>query len=203
MDETDQQHDRQRQERHEIDDDRGVGAGRHRREEEEEDADPDLPLVPLALEGPLPVAPSGLDAVVGVPGIATPSGIALLPQTARDGGALGVPKLAGGLADATWWVMGIAYQAADAARARDHCGAMSEAVWLYGLRAALAAAALACAVAGALGCGSLERAAAKDPMRCERDPKCNRKSDRSIDCVTQCVDDPACIGRCRSVSGQR
>jgi len=58
--------------------------------------------------------------------------------------------------------------------------------------------ALACA-----GCGSLERAAARDPMRCERDPKCRDKKDRSADCVSQCVDDPACIDRCRQVTGQK
>jgi hypothetical protein len=52
------------------------------------------------------------------------------------------------------------------------------------------------------GCHSLEAAAAKDPMKCERDPSCARHDERSRDCVTQCVDDPACIDRCREVTGQ-
>jgi hypothetical protein len=56
----------------------------------------------------------------------------------------------------------------------------------------------------ALGaCAASEAAAAKDPMRCERDPKCPGHADKSRDCVTACVDDPACIDRCRQVTGQR
>jgi hypothetical protein len=48
------------------------------------------------------------------------------------------------------------------------------------------------------GCGSLEKNAAKDPLKCERDPKCpNRR--RANDCYTQCADDPACVDRCREV----
>jgi hypothetical protein len=52
------------------------------------------------------------------------------------------------------------------------------------------------------GCAATQAAAASDPMRCERDPNCVTKSDKSKDCVTQCVDDPACIDRCREVTGQ-
>ena len=53
-------------------------------------------------------------------------------------------------------------------------------------------------VAFDVGCGSLEKNAAKDPMKCERDPKCpNRR--RGNDCYTQCADDPACVDRCREV----
>ena len=53
-------------------------------------------------------------------------------------------------------------------------------------------------------CGSLEASAAKDPMKCERDPKC-AKHERTFDCSSQCADDPACVDRCREVqvtSGQ-
>jgi hypothetical protein len=50
----------------------------------------------------------------------------------------------------------------------------------------------------ALGCGSLEASAAKDPMKCERDPKCKNKS-RAADCSVQCADDPECVRRCEEV----
>jgi hypothetical protein len=52
------------------------------------------------------------------------------------------------------------------------------------------------------GCAGAQAAAARDPMRCERDPNCSERADKSKDCVTQCVDDPACIDRCREVTGQ-
>ena len=52
------------------------------------------------------------------------------------------------------------------------------------------------------GCAATAAAAANDPMKCERDPNCVKKADKSKDCVTQCVDDPACIDRCRQVTGQ-
>lgn len=53
-----------------------------------------------------------------------------------------------------------------------------------------------------VGCGpSLENAAAKDPQKCERDPKC-KKDDKSLDCSTQCADDPACVDRCREIQTQ-
>ena len=55
----------------------------------------------------------------------------------------------------------------------------------------------------AAGCGTLQSAAAQDPMKCERDPKCASHIEKSRDCVTVCVDDPACIDRCREVTGQR
>jgi hypothetical protein len=50
-----------------------------------------------------------------------------------------------------------------------------------------------------LGCGSLESNAAKDPMKCERDPKCAKHS-KDYDCSQQCSDDPACVDRCREVN---
>jgi hypothetical protein len=54
-----------------------------------------------------------------------------------------------------------------------------------------------------LACSTVQSAAAQDPMKCERDPKCTSHQDKSKDCVTACVDDPACIERCQEVSGQR
>jgi hypothetical protein len=63
------------------------------------------PVVELALGASLPMPPPGLDAVVGVPGLATAEGIGLLPQTPGSDGSLGVPELAGPLADASWWVL--------------------------------------------------------------------------------------------------
>jgi hypothetical protein len=53
------------------------------------------------------------------------------------------------------------------------------------------------------GCATLESAAAKDPMKCEQDPKCQSHQGKSADCVTACVDDPACIDRCREVNDRR
>jgi hypothetical protein len=52
------------------------------------------------------------------------------------------------------------------------------------------------------GCSTVQNAAAQDPMRCERDPKCASHAEKSRDCITVCVDDPACIDRCRQVTGQ-
>jgi hypothetical protein len=50
-----------------------------------------------------------------------------------------------------------------------------------------------------LGCSSLQSSAAKDPMKCERDPKC-AKHQKALDCSTQCADDPACVDRCNEVN---
>ena len=50
-------------------------------------------------------------------------------------------------------------------------------------------------------CATLEASARKDPMKCERDPKC-RGNDKANDCSTQCADDPACVDRCREVQTQ-
>lgn len=47
------------------------------------------------------------------------------------------------------------------------------------------------------GCHSLEAAAARDPMKCERDPNCAKSRGKMRDCATQCADDPACIERCK------
>jgi hypothetical protein len=67
------------------------------------------------------------------------------------------------------------------------------------MKLALFSFSLSCAL---LGCATTRAAAAGDPMKCERDPNCVRHADKSQDCVTQCVDDPACIDRCREITGQ-
>jgi hypothetical protein len=51
------------------------------------------------------------------------------------------------------------------------------------------------------GCAASQAAAARDPMRCERDPKC-KGHQRVFDCSTQCSDDPACVERCNEVQEQ-
>jgi len=50
-------------------------------------------------------------------------------------------------------------------------------------------------------CASMQAAAAKDPMRCERDPSCANHQ-RAFDCSTQCADDPACVERCSEIQQQ-
>jgi len=52
-------------------------------------------------------------------------------------------------------------------------------------------------------CHTLEKAAANDPMKCERDPSCASKNGKSKDCATQCVDDIECMERCEQVQGHR
>lgn len=54
-------------------------------------------------------------------------------------------------------------------------------------------------LANVLACGALERAAAKDPVKCERDPTCANKRGRATDCDTQCAGDPGCVERCREI----
>jgi hypothetical protein len=49
------------------------------------------------------------------------------------------------------------------------------------------------------GCSSLEKSAKEDPMKCERDPKCEKKRGRQADCSMQCSDDPACVERCEQI----
>ena len=69
-------------------------------------------------------------------------------------------------------------------------------------RAVAAALMVACSggLMGALpACKTLEKSASEDPMKCERDPKCNKKRDKSADCSRQCNDDPACMDRCEQV----
>ena len=64
---------------------------------------------------------------------------------------------------------------------------------------------LVCAFAlvGSAACGAVEKAAAQDPMRCERDPSCAKGKDKYIDCSKQCVDDPECMDRCRTMQVDR
>jgi hypothetical protein len=71
------------------------------------------------------------------------------------------------------------------------------------LRVAFLGAAALSVESASLGCATLQSAAAQDPMKCEQDPKCQSHQGKSADCVTVCVDDPACIERCREVSGRR
>ncbi|MFO0669821.1 MAG: hypothetical protein U0235_09375 [Polyangiaceae bacterium] len=49
------------------------------------------------------------------------------------------------------------------------------------------------------GCGEVQKAAAKDPMKCERDPDCVQKSGKSKDCATQCADNIDCMQRCQQI----
>jgi hypothetical protein len=58
----------------------------------------------------------------------------------------------------------------------------------------------ACALAAtALSCSAAQKAARDDPMRCERDPECEKKRGRTADCSMQCSDDPACVERCEQI----
>ena len=54
-------------------------------------------------------------------------------------------------------------------------------------------------VGSASACTSLQKAAREDPLKCERDPKCDKKRGRTQDCSMQCNDDPACMDRCEQV----
>jgi hypothetical protein len=58
-------------------------------------------------------------------------------------------------------------------------------------------------VAGVLGCAATQKAAAQDPMQCERDPSCSKGRSSYIDCTKQCVDDPACMDMCREMQIDR
>jgi len=49
------------------------------------------------------------------------------------------------------------------------------------------------------GCASVGNAAQRDPMRCERDSKCEKKRTGITDCSRQCSDDPACVERCETI----
>lgn len=48
-------------------------------------------------------------------------------------------------------------------------------------------------------CSTMTKAAQQDPMKCERDPKCEKRRGRTADCSRQCNDDPACMSRCEQV----
>jgi hypothetical protein len=50
---------------------------------------------------------------------------------------------------------------------------------------------------GVVGCAAAQKAAAKDPLTCERNPDCAKYRSSYIDCSKQCVDNPQCIDLCR------
>ena len=50
-----------------------------------------------------------------------------------------------------------------------------------------------------VGCGGAQATAAKDPMRCERDPACAKARGSYPDCTKQCNDDQECENRCEQV----
>jgi hypothetical protein len=50
------------------------------------------------------------------------------------------------------------------------------------------------------GCHAAERAAAKDPMTCERNPNCAAQRGAYADCTKQCVDNPECMDRCQQAT---
>jgi hypothetical protein len=59
---------------------------------------------------------------------------------------------------------------------------------------------LALLAAGSVfACAASQAAAARDPMRCERDPSCAKTRGAYPDCSKQCADDPECMDRCREV----
>ncbi len=63
--------------------------------------------------------------------------------------------------------------------------------------------ALSIALAGALSaCAASQRAAARDPQRCERDPACAAKQGKHRDCTSQCVDNIECMERCEQIRRQ-
>ncbi len=51
-------------------------------------------------------------------------------------------------------------------------------------------------------CGAAESAAARDPMKCERDPSCTKARGGYADCSRQCADNPDCVDRCQQVQKQ-
>ena len=58
-------------------------------------------------------------------------------------------------------------------------------------------------VLAGIGCSSVEKAAARDPMKCERDPECAGRLEKSRDCATSCADNIDCMKRCEEVRGHR
>jgi hypothetical protein len=67
-------------------------------------------------------------------------------------------------------------------------------------RAALVLAAVT-ALLASLSCAAATAAAAKDPMKCERDPNC-KGHQAAFDCSTQCSDDPGCLEHCNEIQEQ-
>jgi hypothetical protein len=54
-----------------------------------------------------------------------------------------------------------------------------------------------------VACGPVQKAAANDPQRCERDPNCASKNSRAKDCSMQCVDNIDCMRTCEEIQGHR
>jgi hypothetical protein len=52
-------------------------------------------------------------------------------------------------------------------------------------------------------CSGAQNAAQRDPMRCERDPRCGRARSAATDCTLQCNDNPECVDRCREAEVDR
>jgi hypothetical protein len=50
--------------------------------------------------------------------------------------------------------------------------------------------------AACLQCAAAEKAEQRDPMTCERNPKCAAGRGVYVDCSRQCSDDPECVRRC-------
>lgn len=63
-------------------------------------------------------------------------------------------------------------------------------------------AALVAIAIATMGCAASQKAAQKDPQKCERDPECAGKRGKSRDCTTQCVDNIECMERCESIQRQ-
>jgi hypothetical protein len=60
----------------------------------------------------------------------------------------------------------------------------------------------ACLVVVGAACSSPQSAAARDPLKCERDPNCARARGSYADCTRQCADAPECMQRCEQVQKQ-
>jgi hypothetical protein len=58
------------------------------------------------------------------------------------------------------------------------------------------------AFAASSACGTAQNAAARDPMKCERDPACAKERGRYPDCTRQCADNPECVKRCEQIQQQ-
>lgn len=52
-------------------------------------------------------------------------------------------------------------------------------------------------------CATMEKAAAKDPEKCERNPECAAKQGKARECSTSCVDNIECMERCQQIQGGR
>jgi hypothetical protein len=55
---------------------------------------------------------------------------------------------------------------------------------------------------GGVGCSNPQSAAARDPLKCERDPSCAKARGSYADCTRQCADAPECMQRCEQIQKQ-